>query len=224
MDGNGRWAKKQGKRRLWGHRNGVDSVRNVIEAAAELQISYLTLYAFSSENWERPEEEVKGLMDLLVEAIDKESPKLIKNNIRLTTIGETARFSDRVKEKLQSCKDQTAHCTGLTVVLALSYSGQWDILQAVNRLLKKDREEALPELSRELFESYLSTAGMPHPELMIRTSGEYRISNFLLWQLAYSELYFTEVNWPDFNKEEFYKALLYFQSRERRFGKTSEQI
>lgn len=224
MDGNGRWAKKRGKMRLWGHRNGVESVRNVIEAAAELQMGYLTLYAFSSENWDRPQEEVSGLMDLLVEAIEKETPKLIKNNIRLQTIGETSRFSDKVKTKLNTCIKNTSNCTGLTVILALSYSGQWDILQAVKAIVEKSKQGGFDGVSRELFEQHLSTAGVPHPELMIRTSGEFRISNFLLWQLAYSELYFTDINWPDFNKEEFYKALIYFQNRERRFGKTSEQI
>ncbi len=224
MDGNGRWAKKRGKMRLWGHRNGVEAVRSTIEAAAELQIGYLTLYAFSSENWDRPQEEVMGLMDLLVEAIEKETPKLLKNNIRLQAIGDTERFSEKVKNKLNNCIAETSQCTGLTVVLALSYSGQWDILQAVNSIARLSKQGEIEEVDREVFEQHLSTAGMPSPELMIRTSGEYRLSNFLLWQLAYAELYFTDVNWPDFNKEEFYKALNYYQSRERRFGKTSEQI
>ena len=224
MDGNGRWAKKQGKMRLWGHRNGVIAVRNTIEAAAELQLSYLTLYAFSSENWERPQDEVEGLMNLLVESIEKETPKLIKNNISLKAIGDLSRFNNKVSEKLNKCIEETAHCTGLTVVLALSYSGQWDILKAVNELLKASEGHGGEQVDKAQFESYLSTAGMPHPELMIRTSGESRISNFLLWQLAYAELYFTEINWPDFSKEEFYKALMYYQGRERRFGKTSEQV
>jgi len=224
MDGNGRWAKKRGKMRLWGHRHGVESVRSTIEAAAELQISYLTLYAFSSENWNRPNDEVSGLMDLLVEAIEKETPKLIKNNISLRTIGEISRFSDKVKTKLDKCIKDTSSCTGLTVILALSYSGQWDILEAVKNIVNESKNGELDAVNREVFEQHLSTAGMPHPELMIRTSGEYRISNFLLWQLAYAELYFTDVNWPDFSKEEFYKALAYYQSRERRFGKTSEQV
>lgn len=224
MDGNGRWAQKRGKMRLWGHRHGVESVRNTIEAAAEMEISFLTLYAFSSENWDRPQDEVSGLMDLLVEAIEKETPKLIKNNIALTTIGDTSRFNAKVRRKLDKCIVDTAVGTGLTVILALSYSGQWDILEAVKALVDKSKKGQLDTVTREVFENHLSTAGVPHPELMIRTSGEYRISNFLLWQLAYSELYFTEVNWPDFSKEEFYKALAYYQSRERRFGKTSEQI
>lgn len=221
MDGNGRWAKKRGEVRLWGHRKGVKSVRNTIEAAAELQIDYLTLYAFSSENWDRPQDEVLGLMNLLVESIEKETPKLLKNNISLKAIGDLSRFSDKVQHKLQTSIDKTANCTGLTVILALSYSGQWDILEAVNSLVKQG---ATTEVTREMFENELSTSGIPHPELMVRTSGESRISNFLLWQLAYSELYFTDINWPDFDKEEFYKALIYFQGKERRFGKTSEQI
>ena len=224
MDGNGRWAKKRGKMRLWGHRHGVESVRSTIEAAAELQISYLTLYAFSSENWDRPQEEISGLMELFVEAIEKETPKLIKNNISLRAIGETSRFSEKVRLKLNRCIKDTSSCTGLTVILALSYSGQWDILEAVKSIVAESRKGELDTLTREVFENHLSTAGIPHPELMIRTSGECRMSNFLLWQLAYAELYFTEVNWPDFSKEEFYKALAYYQSRERRFGKTSEQI
>lgn len=224
MDGNGRWAKKRGEKRIWGHRNGVKSVRKTIEAAAELQLKYLTLYAFSSENWARPEDEVSGLMKLFVEAIEKETPKLIKNNISLRAIGDIKRFDQNVQRKLEGCVASTAHCTGLTVVLALSYSGQWDMLQAVNSLLVQAQKDGVKELSKEMFESQLSTAGIPDPELMIRTSGECRISNFLLWQLAYSELYFTDVNWPDFDKEEFYKALNYYQSKERRFGKTSEQI
>ncbi|MDA3852972.1 MAG: isoprenyl transferase [Bacteroidales bacterium] len=224
MDGNGRWAKKRGKMRLWGHRHGVESVRSTIEAAAELEISYLTLYAFSAENWDRPQEEVSGLMELFIEAIEKETPKLIKNNISLRTIGETNRFSEKVKLKLNRCIEETSSCTGLTVILALSYSGQWDILEAVKGIVAKSKKGQLEAVTREVFESHLSTAGIPHPELMIRTSGECRMSNFLLWQLAYAELYFTEVNWPDFSKEEFYRALAYYQSRERRFGKTSEQI
>ncbi len=224
MDGNGRWAKKRGKMRLWGHRHGVESVRNTIEAAAELNIGYLTLYAFSSENWDRPQDEIMGLMNLLIESIEKETPKLIKNNIRLRAIGEIDRFSDKVKQKLNVCIKETAQCSGLTVVLALSYSGQWDILQAVNTIVNNAKKNNVSQVTREMFESCLSTTGIPHPELMIRTSGECRISNFLLWQLAYSELYFTEVAWPEFDKEEFYKAIIYYQGRERRFGKTSEQV
>ena len=224
MDGNGRWAKKRGKLRLWGHRNGVESVRNIIEAAAEMEISYLTLYAFSSENWNRPQEEIQGLMSLLVEAVEKETPKLIKNNISLGAIGDIDRLGEAVASKLKGAIAATSQCTGLRVILALSYSGQWDILKAVNAIIEDVKKDKIQKVDHKSFEHYLATADMPHPELMIRTSGEYRISNFLLWQLAYAELYFTEVNWPDFNKKEFFKALEYYQRRERRFGKTSEQI
>lgn len=224
MDGNGRWAKKRGRLRLWGHRNGVESVRNTIESAAEMGIEYLTLYAFSSENWGRPQDEVEGLMTLLVEAIEKETPKLIKNNISLEAIGEIDRLGEKVASKLKAAIHQTSQSTGLKVVLALSYSGQWDIIKAVNSIIKDVKLGNIDCVDNNVFEKYLATSGMPHPELMIRTSGEYRISNFLLWQLAYAELYFTEVNWPDFSKEEFFKALEYYQRRERRFGKTSEQI
>lgn len=224
MDGNGRWAKKRGEARLWGHKNGVKSVRSIIENAAELQIKYLTLYAFSSENWSRPVEEISGLMSLFINAIEKETPKLIKNNIRLQAIGELDLFNEKVKNKLAGCIESTAHCTGLTVVLALSYSGKWDILQATQAIAKKIKNGEVIDINNDTISEHLSTAGMPDPELMIRTSGECRISNFLLWQLAYTELYFTEVNWPDFRKDEFYDALYYFQNRERRFGKTSEQL
>lgn len=224
MDGNGRWAKNRGKLRLWGHRNGVESVQNTIEAAAEIGIEYLTLYAFSSENWSRPQDEIQGLMSLLVEAIEKQTPKLIKNNISLVAIGDIDRLGTSVASKLKGAIAKSAHCTGLKVVLALSYSGQWDIITAVNNIISDVKTGKIDKVDNTIFEGYLSTADMPNPELMIRTSGEYRMSNFLLWQLAYAELYFTEVNWPDFNKEEFYKALEYYQRRERRFGKTSEQI
>lgn len=224
MDGNGRWAKKKGEVRLWGHRNGVKSVRKSIELAAKLQIKYLTLYAFSSENWSRPQDEVKGLMKLFIEAIERETPKLIENNIRLKAIGDTSRFSATVQDKLNTCIKETAKGTGLTVILALSYSGQWDITQATQKICQKVKDGEQIEIDKETIDQHLSTSGIPDPELMIRTSGEKRISNFLLWQIAYSELYFTDINWPDFSNEEFYKALYYYQNRERRFGKTSEQL
>ncbi len=224
MDGNGRWAKKRGLARLFGHRKGVASVRHTIEAAAELHIKYLTLYVFSSENWNRPQEEVLGLMNLLVESIEKETASLIKNNIKLQTIGDTSRFNASVKNKLDSCILETSKCTGLTVVLALSYSGQWDILNAVSKIIEDAKGGKIDSIDKDSFATYLSTKNIPNPELMIRTSGECRISNFLLWELAYSELYFTDINWPDFTEEEFYKALLHYQGRERRFGKTSEQV
>ena len=226
MDGNGRWAKKQGKLRLFGHNNGVSSVRAVTEAAAELGIKFLTLYAFSTENWNRPEEEVKGLMSLLIHTIEAETPTLNKNNVRLLSIGDNSRMPEDVRKRLQSCIDTTKDNTGLTLVLALSYSSRWEITKATQDIAKDIASGAIKaeEITEELISGYMCTKNIPDPELLIRTSGEYRISNFLLWQIAYSELYFTEVLWPDFQKEDLYKAIVNYQSRERRFGKTSEQI
>ena len=226
MDGNGRWAKKQGKLRLFGHNNGVTSVRAVTEAAAELGIKFLTLYAFSTENWNRPEEEVKGLMNLLIHTIEAETPTLNKNNVRLLSIGDNSRMPEDVRKRLQACIDTTKDNTGLTLVLALSYSSRWEITKATQDIAKDIANGTIKaeEITEELISSYMSTKNIPDPELLIRTSGEYRISNFLLWQIAYSELYFTEVLWPDFQKEDLYKAIINYQSRERRFGKTSEQI
>lgn len=226
MDGNGRWAKMRGEHRIIGHQNGVEAVRQTVEGAAELGISYLTLYAFSTENWNRPQDEVLGLMSLLVEAIENETPTLMKNNVRLKAIGDLESLPEEVREKLQGTIDNTAKNTGLTLVLALSYSSRWEIMNAVGKIAEKvhSGDLAPEDVNESIFESHLTTSGIPDPELMIRTSGENRISNFLLWQLAYSELYFTDLFWPDFTKEELYKALLNYQSRERRFGKTSEQL
>ena len=226
MDGNGRWAKKQGKLRLFGHNNGVSSVRAVTEAAAELGIQFLTLYAFSTENWNRPEEEVKGLMSLLIHTIEAETPTLNKNNVRLLSIGDNSRMPEDVRKRLQACIETTKDNTGLTLVLALSYSSRWEITKATQDIAKDIAAGTIKaeEITEELISSYMCTKNIPDPELLIRTSGEYRISNFLLWQIAYSELYFTEVLWPDFQKEDLYKAIVNYQSRERRFGKTSEQI
>jgi len=226
MDGNGRWAKMRGEHRIIGHQNGVEAVRQTVEGAAELGISYLTLYAFSTENWNRPQDEVLGLMSLLVEAIENETPTLMKNNVRLKAIGDLESLPKEVIDKLQGTIDNTANNTGLTLVLALSYSSRWEIMNAVGKIAEKVQSgELKPEnINESIFENHLTTSGIPDPELMIRTSGENRISNFLLWQLAYSELYFTDLFWPDFTKEELYKALLNYQSRERRFGKTSEQL
>jgi undecaprenyl diphosphate synthase len=226
MDGNGRWAKKQGKLRLFGHNNGVSSVRAVTEAAAELGIKFLTLYAFSTENWNRPEEEVKGLMSLLIHTIEAETPTLNKNNVRLLSIGDNSRMPEDVRKRLQACIETTKDNTGLTLVLALSYSSRWEITKATQDIAKDIAAGTIKaeEITEELISSYMCTKNIPDPELLIRTSGEYRISNFLLWQIAYSELYFTEVLWPDFQKEDLYKAIVNYQSRERRFGKTSEQI
>jgi undecaprenyl diphosphate synthase len=226
MDGNGRWAKKQGKLRLFGHNNGVSSVRAVTEASAELGIKFLTLYAFSTENWNRPEDEVKGLMSLLIHTIEAETPTLNKNNVRLLSIGDNSRMPEDVRKRLQACIETTKNNTGLTLVLALSYSSRWEITKATQDIAKDIACGTIKteEITEELISSYMCTKNIPDPELLIRTSGEYRISNFLLWQIAYSELYFTEVLWPDFQKEDLYKAIINYQSRERRFGKTSEQI
>lgn len=226
MDGNGRWAARHGNARSFGHEQGVDAVRSTVEGAAEIGVQYLTLFAFSTENWSRPREEVEALMGLLVYAIDLETDNLMKNNIRLMHIGDDRKLPDNVKEKLYSCIDRLKNNTGLTLILALSYSSKWEILEAVKKLateidLKKFSHD---DINIELFESYLSTAGIPDPELLIRTSGEFRISNFLLWQIAYAELWFTDKLWPDFRKEDLYEAILDFQNRERRFGLTSEQI
>jgi undecaprenyl diphosphate synthase len=226
MDGNGRWAKRKGKYRIFGHQNGVIAVRDTVETCAELQIGYLTLYAFSTENWARPQEEVNALMNLLVRTIEKELPVLQKNNIRLTAIGNIDSLPSGCREKLASAAEQTRHNTGLTLVLALSYSAKWDITNAVRKITFDVQEKKLsPEaIDDKTIGQYLSTRDIPAPELLIRTSGEHRISNFLLWEIAYSELYFTDVLWPDFRKEDLYLAIIDFQKRERRFGKTSDQI
>ena len=226
MDGNGRWAKKQGLARMFGHRQGVETVHRITEAAAELGVQYLTLYAFSTENWNRPKEEVDALMVLLVETIAKETPTLMKNNIRLQTIGDLSRLPQTTYDKFMECIQQTSQNTGLTLIIALSYSARWEIIQAAQHMAQAVQEGTLlPEdINEETISNYLTTAQVPDPDLLIRTSGELRISNFLLWQLAYSELYFTNCLWPDFTNEEFYHAIVDYQHRERRFGKTSEQI
>ena len=226
MDGNGRWAKKQGLARMFGHRQGVETVHRITEAAAELGVQYLTLYAFSTENWNRPKEEVDALMVLLVETIAKETPTLMKNNIRLQTIGDLSRLPQTTYDKFMECIQQTSQNTGLTLIIALSYSARWEIIRAAQHMAQAVQEGTLlPEdINEETISNYLTTAQVPDPDLLIRTSGELRISNFLLWQLAYSELYFTNCLWPDFTNEEFYHAIVDYQHRERRFGKTSEQI
>ena len=222
MDGNGRWAKSKGKLRIFGHNNGVKAVRDTVEAAAEIGIEFLTLYAFSTENWNRPSKEVNALMTLLVSAINKETKTLMDNNIKLSTIGDTDSLPSKAKKELAEAIDKTKENTRMTLVLALSYSGRWDILNAVNEITKKGVGD--DKITEEQFQQYLSTKSVPDPELLIRTSGEYRISNFLLWQIAYSELYFTDTLWPDFRRADLEKAILDYQSRERRFGKTTEQI
>src|SRR5664279_551486 len=226
MDGNGRWAKEKGKDRLFGHYSGVESVRNIVEGCAELAIEYLTLYAFSTENWDRPKDEVTGLMELLVETIKQEVTTLNKNNISLHVIGNVDMLPLSARNELGEACEATKTNTGLNLIMALSYSSRWEIMNAVKEIATKVEEKTLDpkEITSEVFEQYLCTASFPDPELMIRTSGEYRISNFLLYQLAYSELYFTDTLWPDFRKENLYEAILDFQNRERRFGKTSEQL
>ncbi|MCK4921948.1 MAG: isoprenyl transferase [Bacteroidales bacterium] len=226
MDGNGRWAQQHGQERVFGHQNGVVAVRETVEAAAELGIKYLTLYAFSTENWNRPQEEVDALMILLVQTIRSEMDTLQKNKVSLGIIGDTEKMPEGVKEELLIAIDETKYNNGLKLILALSYSGRWEILNAVRKVALDIRNEKLDEndLSFDSFESYLEASKYPDPELLIRTSGEFRISNFLLWQIAYTELYFTDVLWPDFRKKEFFDAIVDFQSRERRFGKISAQI
>ena len=226
MDGNGRWAKKQGLARMFGHKKGVETVHNITVAATKLGIEYLTLYTFSTENWNRPKEEVDALMTLLVDTIAKETPTLMNNNVRLQTIGDINRLPEGTKQKVLACIDQTSRNTGLTMVIALSYSARWEIIEAVREAVRLTQAGQLrPEdVTEQMVSSLMTTREMPDPDLLIRTSGEYRISNFLLWQLAYSELYFTDCLWPEFTDEEFYKAIVDYQKRERRFGKTSEQI
>lgn len=226
MDGNGRWANEKGQDRLYGHFHGVESVRNIVEGCAELGIEYLTLYAFSTENWDRPEYEVVGLMELLVSTIRNEVESLHKNNIRLHVIGDLNMLPDYARKELNEALDYTKDCTGLNLIMALSYSGRWELLNAVKSIAYEVKKGslALEEINQDILQQHLVTSGFPDPELMIRTSGEYRISNFLLYQLAYAELYFTQVRWPDFRKDHLYEAILNFQSRERRFGKTGEQI
>ncbi len=226
MDGNGRWAKRQGLARMFGHRQGVETVHRITEAAAELGIEYLTLYAFSTENWNRPKEEVDALMALLVDTIAKETPTLMKNNIRLQTIGDISRLPQATHDKFVACIHQTSQNTGLTLVIALSYSARWELIRSTQLLASavRDGKMLVEDINEEAISSHLTTSNMPDPDLLIRTSGELRISNFLLWQLAYAELYFTDCLWPEFTNEEFYHAIVDYQHRERRFGKTSEQI
>jgi undecaprenyl diphosphate synthase len=226
MDGNGRWAKEKGKNRIFGHKNGVGSVREVSEACAELGVSYLTLYAFSSENWNRPKLEVAALMELLVRTIGGETKTLMKNNIRLKSIGSINTLPDRAKAQLDKVIEATKNNTRLTLTLALSYGGRAEIVDACKKIAiqVKNGEISPEDISEAILNQHLYDPSIPDPELMIRTSGEYRLSNFLLWQAAYTEFYFTEEFWPDFNKEALYKAILSFQNRERRFGKTSEQL
>jgi undecaprenyl diphosphate synthase len=225
MDGNGRWAEKKGVERIFGHRNGVESVRQVVEAAGELGVEYLTLYAFSTENWNRPRTEIDGLMALLARAITNETNKLNENNVRLLVIGNVSDLPKSVHKQLMQSVEFLSENKGLTLVLALSYSGRWEITDAVKRMMADAESGKLDpdQVDSGVLESYLATSFMPDPELLIRTSGERRISNFLLWQLAYTELYFSPVLWPDYRKEHFYEAIIDYQRRERRFGKVSKK-
>lgn len=226
MDGNGRWAKQQGENRIYGHYEGVHSVRDVVEGAGQIGVNYMTLYAFSTENWNRPKEEVDALMELLVSTITMETPELNKKNVRLQAIGNLNSLPHACLQELNESIALTSNNTGLTLILALSYSSKWEIVSAVKHIATEVKNGILEieNITEHLVEQYLCTKNIPDPELMIRTSGEHRISNFLLWQLAYAEFYFTEKFWPDFRKDDLYTAVLDYQNRERRFGKTSEQL
>jgi len=224
MDGNGRWARKKGNVRIFGHRNGVKAVRETVEAAGELGIRYLTLFAFSTENWDRPKDEIDALMALLVSTLKTELGRLHENNVKLQVIGNIETLPGDVRNEIMNAICLTKNNTGLNLIIALSYSGRWDILTAVKKIAAdiKDNKISPDEINQHTIGNYFSTENIPDPELLIRTSGEYRISNFLLWQIAYSELYFTNTLWPDFRKKDFYKAVIDFQNRERRFGKIGE--
>lgn len=226
MDGNGRWAKARGLDRSEGHVEGVNTVRKITEAASEARVEYLTLYTFSTENWNRPREEVDALMHLIVMAIERETADLIKNNVRLTMIGDFSRMPEFAYKRLCKCMDDTAHCTGLTLILAVSYSSRWEITEAMRQVASLAQSGAIDpkDITPETVAEHLATRDMPDPDLLIRTGGDFRVSNFLLWQIAYSEIYLTRTYWPDFTKDEFIKALTEYQGRERRFGKTSEQL
>ena len=226
MDGNGRWAEDKGQDRLFGHMNGVESVRNVVEGCAELGVQHLTLYAFSKENWDRPQYEVDGLMELLVDTINKEVPTLNKNNIKLHFIGDFSMLPEKTLQQLEESTHNTSKNTGLNLIIAISYGSRWEIADAARRIAIDVLEGKISpdEITQDNFGKYLITSNFPDPELIIRTSGEYRISNFLLYQIAYSELFFTQVLWPDFRKKDLYEAILDFQKRERRFGKTGKQL
>lgn len=226
MDGNGRWAKAHGMERNYGHQEGVTSVRKIVEAARKINLKYLTLYTFSTENWNRPKEEIHALMSLLVTAIHRETPDLMKNNVRLMAIGNLNRLPENARKTLDDCIKQTSKNTGTTVVLALSYSARWEITEAAKQIASEvaNGTLTLDEITENKISACLTTNNIPDPDLLIRTGGEKRISNFLLWQISYAELYFTDIFWPEFREEELYDAILYYQQRERRFGKTSEQL
>ena len=226
MDGNGRWAKQHGHERRFGHENGVSTVRQVTEIASEVGVEYLTLYTFSTENWNRPQDEVDALMNLIVVSIEQQTPDLIKNNVRLTTIGDMDRMPEFAANRLRKCMQDTSHCTGLVLCLALSYSSRWEIVDACRQMAREvvAGQLSVDAIDDKVMSAHLATRDMPDPDLLIRTGGDLRVSNYLLWQIAYSELYFTSKYWPDFTKEDFVDAVAEFQARERRYGKTSEQV
>lgn len=226
MDGNGRWAKQKGAMRIFGHKNAVKAVKDAIEGAKDLGIQYLTLFSFSTENWSRPQDEVDGLMELLVKTVTKQVPLMMKDNIKFSVIGDIGSMPPEVIKKLNWATETTKNNTGLILNLALSYSGRWEITQTMKHIAQKISEGKLEveDIDQDLINDHLETKGIPDPELMIRTSGEYRISNFLLWQLAYTELHFTPVLWPDFRREHLISAIIDYQQRERRFGRTGEQV
>lgn len=226
MDGNGRWAQENGQERFIGHREGVVSVRKIVEAAGQLGIKYLTVYTFSTENWNRPQEEVDSLMALMVTAVRRETKDLMANNVRLRTIGDVDRLPPLTRRELDACIDETKNNTGLNLVLALSYSSKWELTEAVRKIAQqvKDGTLQVAQIDEQVISSHLTTKDIPDPDLLIRTGGEYRISNYLLWQAAYAEFYFTDTYWPDFREENLYAAIADYQKRERRFGKTGEQV
>ena len=226
MDGNGRWAQRQAHQRIFGHQNAMTAVRQAVEAAVACGVKYLTLYTFSTENWNRPQEEIDGLMELLIKAVRDETKTLMDNNVRLQTIGDTARIPEKSRNKLMECIETTAGNTAMTLILALSYSSRWEVAQALRTLCTDARDGCLQpaDITEETLRSYLVTKDYPDPDLLIRTGGELRISNFLLWQMAYTELYFSDQLWPDFRHEDFYNAVYDFQNRQRRFGKTGDQV
>lgn len=226
MDGNGRWAQKQAQRRLFGHQHAITAVRESVEAAVDMHVKYLTLYTFSTENWNRPQEEVDGLMELIIKAVKEETPLLMKHNVRMIPVGDVSRLPERSLRNLQQCIDDTANNSGLTLLMALSYSSRWEIQQALKGIVDDANRGLIhpDQIDEDFLRRYLATKDYPDPDLLIRTGGEQRVSNFLLWQMAYTEFYFTDLLWPDFRKEHFFEAVVDFQSRQRRFGKTGAQI
>lgn len=226
MDGNGRWAQQQSEKRLFGHQHAIQAVNDAVEAAAELGVGYLTLYTFSTENWNRPQDEVDGLMTLMIDVVKEQTERLIKNNIRLLIIGDASRVPEASRKAIQQCSADTAACTGTTLILALSYSSRWEIAEALKAIVNDAQKGALQAdaVDEETLRRYLTTRDIPDPDLLIRTGGELRLSNFLLWQMAYSEFYFTDLLWPDFRKGHFFEAVYDYQQRQRRYGKTGEQV